>query len=231
AMLPKQKRERKKEVKTRIKSSKLIQERRRQIIEGAIRVFTAKGFHGATVREIAEEAGLTMGSLYNYVESKEDIIYIVYDYITEILRDEVKQAIKGVSDPRQRLKVAILENLKSIHRYQDIVMFIYKESAHLDKESLYDVLTRETEYIQLFEDLVRDYFKDVPIDEKYVRLAGDLLTYIPVIMTFRRWSLRRRFSSIEEIMQGILSFVLHGLEFVPVKSDSEGETNGEKSCS
>ena len=230
-MLPKQKRERKKEVKTRIKSSKLIQERRRQIIEGAIRVFTAKGFHGATVREIAEEAGLTMGSLYNYVESKEDIIYIVYDYITEILRDEVKQAIKGVSDPRQRLKVAILENLKSIHRYQDIVMFIYKESGHLDKESLYDVLTRETEYIQLFEDLVRDYFKDVPIDEKYVRLAGDLLTYIPVIMTFRRWSLRRRFSSIEEIMQGILSFVLHGLEFVPVKSDSEGETNGEKSCS
>lgn len=230
-MLPKQKRERKKEVKTRIKSSKLIQERRRQIIEGAIRVFTAKGFHGATVREIAEEAGLTMGSLYNYVESKEDIIYIVYDYITEILRDEVKQAIKGVSDPRQRLKVAILENLKSIHRYQDIVMFIYKESGHLDKESLYDVLTRETEYIQLFEDLVRDYFKDVPIDEKCLRLAGDLLTYIPVIMTFRRWSLRRRFSSIEEIMQGILSFVLHGLEFVPVKSDSEGETNGEKSCS
>ena len=230
-MLPKQKRERKKEVKTRIKSSKLIQERRRQIIEGAIRVFTAKGFHGATVREIAEEAGLTMGSLYNYVESKEDIIYIVYDYITEILRNEVKQAIKGLSDPKQRLKVAILENLKSIHRYQDIVMFIYKESAHLDKESLYDVLSRETEYIQLFEDLVRDYFKDVPIDEKYVRLAGDLLTYIPVIMTFRRWSLRRRFSSIEEIMQGILSFVLHGLEFVPVKSDSEGETNGEKSCS
>ncbi|RLB24238.1 MAG: TetR/AcrR family transcriptional regulator [Deltaproteobacteria bacterium] len=230
-MMPKTERERKKEVKTRIKSSKLIQERRRQIIEGAIRVFTAKGFHGATVREIAEEAGLTMGSLYNYVESKEDIIYIVYDYITEILRNEVKQAIKGLSDPKQRLKVAILENLKSIHRYQDIVMFIYKESAHLDKESLYDVLTRETEYIQLFEDLVRDYFKDVPIDEKYVRLAGDLLTYIPVIMTFRRWSLRRRFSSIEEIMQGILSFVLHGLEFVPVKSDSEGETNGEKSCS
>ncbi|RLG34762.1 TetR/AcrR family transcriptional regulator [Methanosarcinales archaeon] len=230
-MMPKTERERKKEVKTRIKSSKLIQERRRQIIEGAIRVFTAKGFHGATVREIAEEAGLTMGSLYNYVESKEDIIYIVYDYITEILRNEVKQAIKGLSDPKQRLKVAILENLKSIHRYQDIVMFIYKESAHLDKESLYDVLSRETEYIQLFEDLVRDYFKDVPIDEKYVRLAGDLLTYIPVIMTFRRWSLRRRFSSIEEIMQGILSFVLHGLEFVPVKSDSEGETNGEKSCS
>ena len=62
---------REKEVKTRIKNARLIDLRRRQIVEGALRVFTAKGFHASTVREIAEEAGLTMGSLYNYVSSKE----------------------------------------------------------------------------------------------------------------------------------------------------------------
>jgi len=80
----------KKQVKTRVKNPKLIDLRRRQIIKGAIQVFTAKGFHAATVREIADSAGLTMGSLYNYIRSKEDIIYMVYDYITKILKDTVR---------------------------------------------------------------------------------------------------------------------------------------------
>jgi len=205
-----------KEIKTRIKNPKLIDLRRKQIIDGAIQLFTAKGFHSATVREIADAAGLTMGSLYNYIRSKEDIIYIVYDYITRILREEVIDAIAGIKDPKERLKVALRQNLNTIYEYQDIVMFIYKASTFLDRESLHEVLARETEYIELFENLLRDYFKEVKVDETRLRLAADLLTYIPVIMTFRRWSLRRRFESMDMVMKGIHDFVLHGIEFIPL---------------
>ncbi len=204
------------EIKTRIKSSKLIDQRRKQIIDGAIEVFSAKGFHSATVRELADAAGLTMGSLYNYIRSKEDIVYIVYDYITKILRDEVIDAIEGLKDPKERLKVAVRQNLKTIYEYQDVVMFIYKASTFLDKESLYAVLARETEYIELFETLLRDYFGEIAVDETRIRLAADLLTYIPVIVTFRRWSLRRRFESMDTVLKGIHDFVLHGIEFIPV---------------
>ena len=207
----------KRKVKTRIKNPKLIGLRRRQIIDGAIKVFTAKGFHSATVREIAEEAGLTMGSLYNYINTKEDIVYFVYDYITKVLRDEVKEAIAGMTDPEERLKTALRQNLNSIYENQDVVMFIYKASTFLDKESLHEVLTRETEYIELFEDLLRDYFGEMQVDAGRIRLAADLLTYIPVIITFRRWSLRRRFESMDVVLQGILDFVLHGIEFIPGK--------------
>jgi len=100
----------KRKIKTRIKNPKLIDLRRKQIIDGAIKVFTAKGYHSATVREIAEEAGLTMGSLYNYINTKEDIIYFVYDYITKVLRDEVRYAIADMTDPEERLKTALRQN-------------------------------------------------------------------------------------------------------------------------
>ena len=134
----------KKEIKTKIKNPKLIDLRRKQIIDGAIKVFSAKGFPNATVREIAEAAGLTMGTLYNYIRSKEDIIYIVYDYITKILREEMRKAIAGVTDPEERLKAALFQNLNAVYQNQDIIMFIYKASTFLDKESLYEVLARET---------------------------------------------------------------------------------------
>jgi len=202
-----------KKVETKIKNVDLVEQRRQQIIQGAIKIFSAKGFHSATVREIAEEAGLTMGTLYNYINRKEDIIYIVYDYISEALRQEVRDAIDGISEPKERLKAALRQNLKSVHQHQDVIMFIYKASSFLDRESLHEVLARETEYIELFEDLLRGYFRGKKVDENRLRLAADLLTYIPVMMTFRRWSLRRRFDSMDEVMKHILDFVLHGIEF------------------
>jgi AcrR family transcriptional regulator len=217
----------KKEVKTRIKNPKLIDQRRKQIIDGAIKVFSAKGFHSATVRELAEASGLTMGSMYNYIRSKEDIVFIVYDYITKILRDEVTGAISGLTDSKERLKVALRQTLSTIYEYQDIVMFIYKASTFLDRESLHEVLERETEYIELFENLLRDYFKGIDVDENRLRLAADLLTYIPVIVTFRRWSLRQRFESMDMVMKGIHDFILHGIEFIPGGMGLEKQEGGE----
>ena len=155
-----------------------------------------------------------MGSLYNYINSKEDIIYFVYDYITTILRKEVVEAIEHVNDPQKRLRAALKQNLDSVYRHQDVVMFIYKASTFLSRESLHEVLSQETEYIHLFEDLLRDYFGKQDINEDRIRLAADLLTYIPVIMTFRRWSLRRRFENMDSVMQDILSFIFHSIEFV-----------------
>jgi AcrR family transcriptional regulator len=218
----------KKEVKTRIKNPKLIDQRRKQIIDGAIKVFSAKGFHSATVRELAEASGLTMGSMYNYIRSKEDIVFIVYDYITKILRDEVTGAISGLTDSKERLKVALRQTLSTIYEYQDIVMFIYKASTFLDRESLHEVLERETEYIELFENLLRDYFKGIDVDENRLRLAADLLTYIPVIVTFRRWSLRQRFESMDMVMKGIHDFILHGIEFIPGGGMGLEKQEGEK---
>lgn len=217
--------DRHKTVKTKIKNPSLIDRRRKQIIDAGMRVFTAKGFHKGTVREIAGKAGLTMGSLYNYIRSKEDIIFIVYDYITRVLRDDMRKAIEGIEDPGDRLKAALWQNLKAVNEHQDIIMFVYKESSSLDKESLHSVLSRETEYIELFEELLRAYFKGQHVDETKIRVAADLLSYIPVIVTFRRWSLRRRFDSIDTVMNHILDFVLEGIEFIPLKK-GEGQWKG-----
>jgi AcrR family transcriptional regulator len=205
-----------KRVYTKIKNKDLIDARRNQIIEGALKIFTAKGFHNSTVREIAEAAGLTMGSLYNYIRSKEDIIFIVYDKITRSLREDMKNAIKKARNPEERLKAALLQNLRTVYEYQDIIMFLYKESASLDKDSLRTVLSRETEYIELFEQLLREYFvfKGVRINTTRLRVAADLLSYIPVIMTFRRWSLKSRFDSMETVIKEIVNFVLTGIEFI-----------------
>ena len=209
----------KKEIKTRIKNTRLIDLRRKQIIDGAMKVFIEKGYHDATVREIAKASGVTMGTLYNYIRSKQDIIYIVYDYINNVLREDMKRAIADVADTKEKLKAAVKENLRAVQQNQDIIMFLYKNSSSFDKESLYDVLSRETEYIELFEGLLREHFKEENVDETRLKLTADLLAYIPVIFTFRRWSLRRRFDSMDEVLDGILEFTMHGVDFLWPESE------------
>ncbi|MBL8300675.1 MAG: TetR/AcrR family transcriptional regulator [Rhodanobacteraceae bacterium] len=52
----------------------LQQQRRQQILDGAERCFRAKGFHQASMQDIAREAGVSMGLLYRYFENKEAIV-------------------------------------------------------------------------------------------------------------------------------------------------------------
>jgi AcrR family transcriptional regulator len=204
----------KKEVQANIKNARLIDVRRKQIIEGAMQVFAAKGFHGATVREIAEAAGLTMGTMYNYVRSKEDILYIVYDFMTTILTEGLKKAIEQTKDPREKVSAALKHNLELIYQYRDVILFLYREAGNYDRESVRSVLAQETKYIEVFEDLLRQRFAGRKINEKRLMLAADILSYLNVILVLRGWSLKKRHKSMGDVVDGILEFVGHAIEFV-----------------
>ncbi len=203
-----------KEVHANIKNARLVDLRRKQIIEGAMQVFAAKGFHGASVREIAEAAGLTMGTMYNYVRSKQDILYIVYDFMTTLLTDGLKRTLEESTDPAITLRAALRHNMELLYQYQDVVMFLYRESGNYDRESVHTVLAQETRYIQVFEELLRQRFTGRKISEARLKLAADIMSYLNVILVLRNWSLRRRHTSMDDVMDGILEFVEHAIEIV-----------------
>jgi AcrR family transcriptional regulator len=56
------------------RTPKVIEDRREQIIDAALRVFSQKGFERTTNKDIAHEAGITPGLIYHYFESKEDLL-------------------------------------------------------------------------------------------------------------------------------------------------------------
>ena len=58
-------------------------DRREAILEAALQVFAEKTFHAASVSMIAKEAGVSKGLMYNYFESKDDLLFTLLDDITE----------------------------------------------------------------------------------------------------------------------------------------------------
>jgi AcrR family transcriptional regulator len=196
-------------IETLIQDKALVAQRHDEIFRAASRVFISRGYHRATVREIAREAGLSLGGLYSYVKSKEDILYLVFDKLSRTLRESMRCAIEGVEDPVEQMRAALRADLKATEELADEILLLYRESKSLDRSSLRAVLGREADYVKFFEEILRAGFQS-GVFTGDPRLTADIIAYLCSILALRRWNLATRFSS-DQIRDGLTTFILRGL--------------------
>jgi AcrR family transcriptional regulator len=94
--------------------------RREQLIEVAARVFNAKGYEAASLREICEAAGILPGSMYHHFRSKEDLFATVHAEGFRQLHEAVDRALAGKTDPWKRLEAAIAAHLNELVKHTDV---------------------------------------------------------------------------------------------------------------
>ena len=102
-------------------------DRRRQIIEAAVRAFARKGYHACRVGEIAEEAGVAYGLVYHYFGSKEEVLETIFrDTWTQMLaRVREVQEEGGPAEEQVRKVTALL--LRTWRRDPDLVRVLVRE--------------------------------------------------------------------------------------------------------
>src|SRR3954468_18051770 len=72
-------------------------DRRRDLLDAAVRVFARKGFHASRVGDIAEEAGVAHGLLYHYFRSKEEVLETIFrETWTQLVADTERIHAAGV---------------------------------------------------------------------------------------------------------------------------------------
>ena len=85
------------DIPTQVKDPDLVKRRRRRIADAAVQLFIEKGFHKTTTRQIARASGSSIGSLYEYFASKEDILYMVCESIlAEVVGGNGRQGRTGI---------------------------------------------------------------------------------------------------------------------------------------
>jgi AcrR family transcriptional regulator len=196
-------------IETVVQDKALVAQRHDEIFRAASRIFISRGYHEATVREIAQEAGLSLGGLYSYIRTKEDILYLVFDKLTTSLREAMRRAIEGIDDPVEQIRAALRAALKTTEQYQDEILLMYQETKALGGPSRRAVLSREADYVKFFEDILRAGY-DRGVFRGDPRLSADVIAFLCSILALRQWNLRSRFSS-DDVHEGLLEFILRGL--------------------
>jgi|SRR5689334_2068708 len=199
-------------IKTATKNPERIRERREILINAAIRVLMEKGFHNATVRDIGRVAGMTQGTIYNYVSSKDDILYLVCDRIVAEYNDQTRRALELARDPRERVRSAIRAVSEVMYRHRREILLIYQDSHLLDRRSLRVILARVEEFIGMFEGIITEAARELSKPLPHPHLAANILTFLPVMIALRGWSLRDELPA-EVVVDEITSFLARGLGF------------------
>jgi len=206
-----------------VKDRGLVRDRRQQLVEAARVVFLRKGYHDTTVRDIGRQAGFTQGTIYNYVRSKSDILYLVCDELVRAYQDAVARAVEGVTDPALRLSSAVRAVVEVLYEHQDAILLLYQESHALDRRSLHGILGRVGEYIEMFERLLADAAREGRIAPVNARLAANVVTFLPTIVALRRWDLGGRVPR-EALLSGVAEFLLRGLGAVDLGQETRPAT-------
>jgi AcrR family transcriptional regulator len=206
-------------VKTKIKDPELISKRQRQICAGAMNVFKNKGFHATSIREIAKASRISLGSLYDYIEKKEDILFLVHKQILHDLYAVLDESIKKYDDPVAQLIHAARELFYSSMPLKDEVLFIYTETKSLERKYLHEVLQRESEFVGRFEALIRDGLAKGVFSCPNPEIAANLVAYLLAVVPLRGWNILPRHSQ-EDLLEHLLGLVLH---CVGVSPEAAGE--------
>jgi len=175
-----------KRVKSKVKDKHLVDEKRKKIVDGAISVFSEKGYPNATVREIAEAAGLGLGSIYDYVKSKDDILYLFYENYMNRFYEKLSTADEYDADPKRRLRVTYEALIDVCFELEDQVMLAYTQARYMKKPYLKEILTREAEIVERFFDILTD----MGMEKKDADLRANFLVYSAVFGVLRRWNLK-----------------------------------------
>lgn len=199
-------------VKATVKDEPLVRSRRDALIAAAIAVFKEKGYHDTTVRDIGRTAGMTQGTIYNYVRSKDDILYLVCDRLVSEYQAQTRKALATISDPVTRVRSAARAVVHVIHEHQEEILLIYQNSHLLDPRSLGVILARVDGFVRMFEKLIKDAAAEagVKVGDEY--LAANILTFLPTMVALRRWALDRELTR-EQVVDGITEFLVRGLGF------------------
>src|SRR6266851_7296160 len=72
--------------------------------DAALTVFARFGYHGTAVRNIAEELRIRAPSLYNHMDSKQELLRAIVQETTELVWSEFEAAVEGVTEPAGQLR-------------------------------------------------------------------------------------------------------------------------------
>ena len=197
------------EIATQIKDKKLVEERRKQIVDCAVRLFIEHGYHKTTTRMLARETGLSIGSLYEYITTKDDVLYLVCMAIHNAVEQAMNDALDRALGGRDSLKEIIREYFLVCNRLSDYILLMYQVTHLLPVQRQKIVLEAELGITSLFINSMQQLKTNgkLSLDDDVINFIGHNISVIGHTWAFRRWYFAKHFS-IEQYIEKQTEFIM-----------------------
>lgn len=188
-----------------------LRKRDAEVLEAAAKVFADRGYSEASVQDVADELGILKGSLYHYIDTKEDLLF----WLLEDVHDDVEKILEDVTaeedlDPLERLSLyvrsQVLYNLDNLQR----ISIYYHDVDRLSAERLEVILDQRHHHERFVGGLIREAQAAGLADDSLDPRVLTNCLFGTVIWTYRWYRPNGRISR-EKIASLCSSFALNGV--------------------
>lgn len=207
------------EISTQIKDQELVKQRRRQIVDSAVKLFIKHGYHKTSTRQLTKEIGISTGTLYEYISTKVDVLYLVCRAIYSDVERSLRNVQSDSKDGKEVLREIIREYFLVCDRLSDHILLLYQVTHFLPPNYQQQVLDAELEITKLFLDAIEQLNNEgkLILDDQTINFIGHTISVLGHTWAFRRWYFAKHFT-IEQYIEKQTEFILGFLSAESVSS-------------
>jgi AcrR family transcriptional regulator len=193
-----------------VKNSILVKARRSAIVQAAVEVFFEKGYHVSRIVDVADAAGVSHGTIYNYVSCKEDLLYLVCEEHFRGYEEIVGAAVATAKSPREKLDALLRATIEVVLKYRKHFVVMLRELHHVEsskRRAFFALAAEQRKYIQK---VLCDVSKESPLLMENPLITANILVYLPKLIVSRGWDLKNEVDD-RTMTDALVAFMRRGL--------------------
>jgi len=178
------------------------------IFEATLSVGNQKGFTAMTMRDLSQASGLSMGALYAYFPSKEDLLEMVQATGRQVTGRLLREGFEGVEGAAARLAAAIRTHVFLSEAMQPWFFFSYMEARHLGPRQ--KELAKESELAseRMFADIIRQGQARGDFAPRDPDLAAALIKAMLQDWYLKRWKYAKRRVNVDRYAELVVAMAM-----------------------
>ncbi len=191
----------------RVKKEGTVVKNLERIFNATLKISNKKGFQAMSMRDLSREANLSMGALYSYFKSKEELLEMLQHQRRTISKRILAEHIEAQEDPAAKLNAAIRAHLYLSEVMQPWFYFAYMETKNLSKKQQAEAIASELYTENIFAQILAQGQAEGVFIIQDGRLTASLIKSILQDWYLKRWKYARRKISVDQYAQFVLKFV------------------------
>jgi AcrR family transcriptional regulator len=131
-----------------------VEQRRKEIVAAAGRLFMKKGYQATSMRELARTLHLDVASLYRYVPSKGDLLVLMAQEVTDAVAHSLKETVAQAPTAEEAVRLAFSQYVRLVDRYSEYYKLFYRCFDWLSQDLRDMLLDGEHRIVQIFQRLL-----------------------------------------------------------------------------
>ncbi|HEY2933903.1 MAG TPA: TetR/AcrR family transcriptional regulator [Acidobacteriota bacterium] len=182
-----------------------------EILRTAAHIFADKGFHNASMRDIAAATRTSLSGLYYYFQTKDELLYLISRYAFDQVTEMLEQHLSEYSNPRDKLRFFVFNHLHYFIRHWNETKVLAHEENSLRGKYFAEIMEKKRRYVLLIQQILDELQQSIPAAErKDSRLSA--LCLLGMMNWIYTWYNPQKDTNIHRLAEAMATLFLDGFE-------------------